>query len=252
MIAVLFANDSNSINYHIDSGLFISLFGCFTAYVVYKVDLFIYNLKIKYTNSIFLIKFSISFFISAFILIFISWLFNILIRGEWALKFVFIKQQMILLNFLLIIILSSLTISYFTKSITIRNQKLKAENIKMNEALNKYLTRIPSLSNKKTTLIPVSDIIYFKIEDGIIFAQTDIRNKYPISISTLNILESKLNPAGFFRINRSEIVNINAVVSYEPYLKDRLVLNITNLNIKLYTSNAKSTSFKEWLINATN
>ncbi|MFY0629457.1 MAG: LytTR family transcriptional regulator DNA-binding domain-containing protein [Flavobacteriaceae bacterium] len=251
MIAVLSAHDSSSINYHLDGAIFISLFGYFCIFIVYKIDKIINQLNIKYSNSIFFINFSLSFLISSSIIIFISWIFNGFVRDEWALQFVFVKQQMILLNFLLIIILSYLTISYFTRSVSIRNKKLKADNLEMSLALHKYLTRIPSLSNKKTTLIPVNKVSYFKIDEGVLFAYTSKDEKHPLTITTLNVLESKLNPTNFFRINRSEIININKVESYEPYLKDRLAIKLSHRSITLYTSNAKSASFREWVVNST-
>lgn len=248
MIAVLFAPEFSAINYYLDSGLSLSLIGCITIYIVYKIDNFINKMIIKSSKSIFIINFLISFFISSIFFAFISWFLNIILRDEWSLNFSFLRQQMLIVNFLLILILSYHTILYFTRSITLKNRKLTADNLEMSLALKKYLTRIPSLSNKKTVLIPIKNVLFFKIEEGIVFAYTSENNKKALTTTTLNSLEPKLNPVIFFRINRSEIVNLDKVESYEPYLKDRLAIKISKSNITLYTSNSKSSSFRERLV----
>ena len=122
----------------------------------------------------------------------------------------------------------------------------------MSLALNKYLKRIPSLINKETTLISIDDVVYFKIENGIVFAHLIDGKQKPLSITTLNELESKLNPAVFFRINRSEILHFDKIVSFEPYFKDRLAIKLLESKTILYTSNAKSTLFRKWLVNPSN
>jgi len=180
----------------------------------------------------------------------IAWLLNVILRGLWVLDFQYFKEQLIVINYLFILILSYYTISYFSKSSELRNKKLKAENLEMSIALNKYVTRIPSLSNKKTILIPVNSVLFFNIEDGVVFANTIENKKHPLVTTTLNELESKLNPAIFFRINRSEIIHIDKISSYEPYFKDRLAIKLSNSQTTLYTSNKRSSSFREWLTSA--
>ncbi|GGI57579.1 LytTR family transcriptional regulator DNA-binding domain-containing protein [Winogradskyella haliclonae] len=59
--------------------------------------------------------------------------------------------------------------------------------------------------------------------------------------------ELLLDSNTFFRINRSEIININFVKKYRSYIKNRLEIEF-NIEInKLYTSNSRSLDFKNWL-----
>lgn len=252
MIAVLFTEDYESINYHIDSGIWASIMGSIAIFIVYKLDNLINSVVVKSLKSVFLINFFISFIITTLLFFITSWILNIILRGSFSVNFSFLKEQIIIIYYLLILILAYHTISFFTRTMALKNKKLIADNKEMSLALNKYLKRIPSVLNKKTSLIPIDDILYFKIDDGIIFAYLSDDNKKALTIATLNVLESKLNPNVFFRINRSEIVNINKISSFEPYFKDRLAVKLIGNKTILYTSNAKSASFRNWLIDSAN
>lgn len=248
MIAILSAQNMDTVNFQIDAIFSLTIIGIVAIFIIYKIDGVINRLNIKRTKSIFVVNLFISFFASSIFFIVISWLLNVFLRGNWVLNFVFLKQQILLLNFLLILTLSYHTITYFIQSLALRNKKLTADNLELSLELNKYLTRIPSLSNKKTILIAIAQVSYFKIEDGVVFAFTKDQQRHPLTITTLNALEAKLNPTVFFRINRSEIINIDEVASYESYIKDRLAIKLTNHNLSLYTSNTKSAPFRDWLL----
>ena len=248
MIAILFAQDYESINYYIDSGFSVSVFGCLIIFITHKIDLFIYNTINKQSKTIFILSVFVSFISSLLLFLLVSWLLNGFVRSNWSLNFIFLKQQIIFIIFLLLLIFSYHTVVYFTKSIVIKNKKLKADNLEMSLALNKYLTKVPSLSNKKTELISITQILFFKIEEGVVFAYISKQKKKPLTYTTLNHLETKINPTMFFRINRSEIVNIEKIESFEQYFKDRLAIKILNESITLYTSNTKSPSFRNWIL----
>ncbi|WP_394750977.1 LytTR family DNA-binding domain-containing protein [Spongiimicrobium salis] len=248
MIAVLFAQDSDSIYYYKDSSLFMGLFGIIGVIIAHQIDSKINSLNVQFVKRIYIVQFVISLASTLFLLFLISWLINGLTHKTWTLNFTFLKEQMLLVNFELIIVLAYLTISYFTKAVTKQNKSLRHENNEMSIALNRYLQRVSSTSNKKTTIIPTSKVSYFKMDEGVIFACKNEKVKYPLSITTLNTLEEQLNPSLFFRINRSEIININVIQGYEPYFKDRLAITLIDIHTPFYTSNARSSAFKDWVV----
>lgn len=252
MIAVLFAQNFESITYYFDSGIFVSVISCLIILIVYKIDILINKTISKLPASIFVINVFVSFVTSLFLFFIISWVSNGFIRNEWSLSFTFLKQQIIFVFYLLLLISSYHTVAYFTRATQIRNKKLKADNFELNLALNRYLKRIPSLTNKKTEMIPINNISFFNIEDGLVFAVTKDNKRKPITVTTLNRLEEMLNPMKFFRINRSEIVNIDEIESFEPYIKDRLAIKILKSNVILYTSNTKSSYFRTWILDGVN
>lgn len=252
MISFLFAEDYDSINYSIDSGISSSIIGCITIFMVHRIDSFINKALVKKLKSSFLIKFLISLFSVTILFFFISFILNIVVRDNYSISFSFIKEQIIIVNYILLLILSYYAIAFFTRKVAQKNKELKADNLEMSLALNKYSQRLPSVINKKTKLISVDEILFFKIEEGIVFAYVSNNKKCALSETTLNTLESKINPSVFFRINRSEIVHIDKIDSYEPYFKDRLAIKLSDKKTILYTSNAKSASFKKWLVNPAN
>jgi two-component system response regulator LytT len=58
---------------------------------------------------------------------------------------------------------------------------------------------------------------------------------------------SKLNPKKFFKINRSEIVNIDFIDKIESHFKNRLLISIKNYNEKVMTSSSTTSDFRKWL-----
>lgn len=252
MISLLFAEDYRAIDYSFDSGISLSIIGCLAVFIIYKVDNLIHKLILGNSKSIILLNFFISLLSTVLLFFFISWIFNLVLRNNISISFSFIKEQIVIINYLFILILAYHTIGYFTRAIAKKNKELKADNLEMSLALNKYLKRIPSIINKKTTLIPIDDIVYFKIESGIVFAHLISGEQKPLTITTLNELESKLNPTVFFRINRSEILHFDKIASHEPYFKDKLAIKLLDSETILYTSNSKSPSFRKWLVNPSN
>lgn len=251
MIALLFAEDYNSITYNFNSGISSSIIGILVLYIVNKIDEAINKVIVKSSKSIILINFFISFFSTALLFFVISWILNIIIKNDLTVSFSFIKEQIIIINYLLILILTYHTVAYFTRAVSKKNEELEAENLEMNIALSNYLNRIPSTINKKTSLIQVDEIHYIRIEDGILFAYLSSSKKRPLAFTTLNALLEQINPNVFFRINRSEIINIDSVDSFENYSKDRLAIKLSDHKTVLYTSNTKSASFRKWLTNPT-
>ncbi|MEL6717729.1 MAG: LytTR family DNA-binding domain-containing protein [Bacteroidota bacterium] len=83
-------------------------------------------------------------------------------------------------------------------------------------------------------------------EDNLVFA-IDKNNKKHVISHRINELENLLAPQTFFRINRSEIININSIKKMEPYFANRLVIKLKNSNAELKTSTPRTAAFRKWL-----
>ena len=59
----------------------------------------------------------------------------------------------------------------------------------------------------------------------------------------------QLNPKKFFKINRSEIVNIDFIENIESHFKNRLLISIKNYKEKVMTSSSTTSDFRKWLEN---
>jgi len=92
------------------------------------------------------------------------------------------------------------------------------------------------------------DIDYFYSEESISFAMSGGR-RYLID-KTMDEIRQHINPSGFFRINRGQIVALSAITKIEAYFNHRLVLNISNApEEKFIVSRAKVSEFKSWIEN---
>ncbi|MEO9570670.1 MAG: LytTR family DNA-binding domain-containing protein [Polaribacter sp.] len=65
----------------------------------------------------------------------------------------------------------------------------------------------------------------------------------------LGSIFQQLNPKKFFKINRSEIVNIDFIENIESHFKNRLLISVKNHKEKVMTSSSTTSDFRKWLEN---
>ena len=112
----------------------------------------------------------------------------------------------------------------------------------------KYKERLVIKVKGGIRLLETCQIAFIKTQDEIPFAFDAGGNKFPLK-ENLTELEQILDPGIFFRLNRSEIVNLNFIERLEPDFRDRLVVRLRNLNIKLISSTNRTPNFRKWLEN---
>jgi DNA-binding LytR/AlgR family response regulator len=96
-------------------------------------------------------------------------------------------------------------------------------------------------------VLPVADISCFRAANGVILAR-DRRGEYHIiGESSITELEARLDPQQFFRLNRSEVLNLAYLQRFEPYAKDTLAVYISQLSEPMITSKTRSAGFRRWL-----
>ncbi|MGI4737615.1 MAG: LytR/AlgR family response regulator transcription factor [Janthinobacterium lividum] len=95
-------------------------------------------------------------------------------------------------------------------------------------------------------LLAVAEVTHLLAEEGVVFAFDQQGTRYPLA-GTLTELEKQLDPARFFRLNRSELVNLAYIEKAEPYGKDRLAIKLKNRPDFLLTSAANTAEFRKWL-----
>ena len=110
----------------------------------------------------------------------------------------------------------------------------------------KYKKRFTIKKTSGIYLLETKDIVYFLAENDLIFA-VDRQAKKHVLNNSLNEIEELLDPSEFFRINRSEIVNIEYIEKMENYFGNRLSISLTNIKDSLKTSGPKTASFRKWV-----
>ncbi|WP_298492759.1 LytTR family DNA-binding domain-containing protein [uncultured Algibacter sp.] len=102
---------------------------------------------------------------------------------------------------------------------------------------------------KKATgiqLLNVSEIS--KIEaSGDFCIATDIKGKRHTISQNLGSIHQQLHPNKFFKINRSEIICIDAIDNIESHFKNRLLITIKGIKDKAMTSSSTTSDFRKWL-----
>lgn len=95
--------------------------------------------------------------------------------------------------------------------------------------------------------INVEDVAYFYTEDKINFLTTKENRRFTIDFN-LDALETMLNPASFFRINRQYIVNIQSIAEMFTYSKSRVLIKLNPpAKHETIVSTERSGAFKQWL-----
>jgi two-component system, LytTR family, response regulator LytT len=95
-------------------------------------------------------------------------------------------------------------------------------------------------------LLPVEQISYLQADDSLVFAYDAAGQRYPLT-GTLTELENQLDPARFFRLNRSEIVALAAIDRLEAYGNDRLAVQVRGAAAPLISSTAKTPELRRWI-----
>jgi DNA-binding LytR/AlgR family response regulator len=119
---------------------------------------------------------------------------------------------------------------------------------KMMQNLQKPAYKSRFLVKNGATLghLATTEIAYFYSEDSLTFAKTTDR-KFMLD-QPLDLLESQLDPADYFRISRKLIVSISSVKKIHPHLNGRLKLDLAPAtDLETFVSRERVHDFKEWL-----
>jgi len=109
-----------------------------------------------------------------------------------------------------------------------------------------YKKRFAVKTSKGIFIINVEDIAFIRAEEGLVFCVTQSQKKFALNHS-LNELEQLLNPTVFFRLNRSEMVNVHFIEKLESYFNDRLSVSLRNLDEKLISSASRTPALRKWI-----
>lgn len=113
-------------------------------------------------------------------------------------------------------------------------------------AFRQYRQRFTVKKPKGIVLLQTVDISYFTAEDKLVFAFTDKGERHTLS-QTLSELENNLDPAAFFRLNRSQIIQLSHVLRLESFGKDRLAVHMKGGEKALVSSASRTPELRRWL-----
>ncbi len=112
-----------------------------------------------------------------------------------------------------------------------------------------YLRRMLIRFSSSFRLVDMNDAAYFYTKDKITFLVSRSSGKrYPVDYP-LDRLETLLDPAVFFRINRQFIIHVQAIREMHPYSKSRVKVDLEPpTDQETVVSTERSSEFKKWLV----
>ena len=95
-------------------------------------------------------------------------------------------------------------------------------------------------------LLDVAELLYFQLRNGVTHA-FDAQGKSFVLNESLSQLEAQLDPVQFFRLNRTEMVQLNAIERLEPYFNDTLVVHLKSTGVALAASTHRTPELRRWV-----
>lgn len=120
------------------------------------------------------------------------------------------------------------------------------EELKMIVENRNHKKRFTVKKKEGIKLISTSNIALFQASGDFSFAYDVSKAKHVINYS-LGDIQQKVDPGKFYRINRSEMINIDHIEKIEPYFKNRLAIKLVGFEETVHTSSAKTPEFRMWL-----
>jgi DNA-binding LytR/AlgR family response regulator len=119
-------------------------------------------------------------------------------------------------------------------------KKLSLKNYKQ-----RFLTKVGS----KMIFKDIHEIAYFYSEDKIIYLkEIGSAKKYVVNFSLDELENNVLDPSQFYRINRSIIINLEALVEMKTYHNGRLKLVVKSTDdLDLIVARERVGQFKDWI-----
>jgi len=116
----------------------------------------------------------------------------------------------------------------------------------LHQAGKNYKDRLVIKNARGVYLLNTAEVSLIMAE-GTFCKCIDHKGKTHLLSQGIGVVAEKLNPALFFRINRSQIINISFVESMENYFKNRLSLRLKGTREKVVTSSDITPRFRAWL-----
>ena len=110
-----------------------------------------------------------------------------------------------------------------------------------------YRERFLAQKGQEWVPVRVSDLRQIYSSDGLTFALTQ-ENQRLLLDDVLDRIVEELNPREWFRINRAQIIHVDAVRRVQPYFNHRVVVELSPKGeLDNVVSRGRTKAFKEWL-----
>lgn len=109
-----------------------------------------------------------------------------------------------------------------------------------------YQRRFTSKKKEGIKLLETIAIVCFEANGDFCLAY-DLKGSKHVINHSLGEIENKVDPNFFFRINRSQLINIDFIDKIDNHFKNKLSISMRHLTGSFLTSSAKTADFRKWL-----
>jgi DNA-binding LytR/AlgR family response regulator len=138
--------------------------------------------------------------------------------------------------------------SLFNKGdyITVHTATIDALKAALQEEYTTYKKRFVIKKASGIQLLNTVDMALISASGDFCLVNDAAGKRHTIS-QNLGSIHQQLNHKKFFKINRSEIINIDFIEKIESHFKNRLLISIKNYKEKVMTSSSTTAEFRKWL-----
>ncbi len=109
-----------------------------------------------------------------------------------------------------------------------------------------YKKRFVIKRTKGIQLLNVDDISVINASGDFCIATDVYKKNHPIT-QKIGELTTLLDPTKFFKINRSQMINIDYIDGIENHFKNRLLIRMKGVEEKVMTSSSTTSDFRKWI-----
>ena len=131
---------------------------------------------------------------------------------------------------------------------TLDNSTINVLKTALQQEYTTYKKRFVIKKTSGIQLLSATDIALVTASGDFCIVIDKDGKRHSISQNLGNIYQ-QLNPKKYFKINRSEIVNIDFIENIESHFKNRLLISVKNHKEKVMTSSSTTSDFRKWLEN---
>jgi DNA-binding LytR/AlgR family response regulator len=110
-----------------------------------------------------------------------------------------------------------------------------------------YKKRFLLRKGQSLSILPVADILLIRAANGVLLATDKHNSVHILTEANLGDIENQLDPAEFFRLNRSDILHISSILQVEPYNKESVAVMLSCDKEPVVSSKTRTALFRKWL-----
>ena len=114
-------------------------------------------------------------------------------------------------------------------------------------AVPRYISRIAIRQQQQIYFLQLDDLVWLQADGGLLLGYDQFGKRHFLPYSSLQAFLAEVDPACFYRINRSEVVQLNYIERLERYCKNTLSVVMKPLGVQLKTSQSRTGAFNSWL-----